>query len=159
MNKISHLLILFLFVFLCEKDKVVAQVAHSASYISKAWDTLTGLGSKLKTILNTTNYVATDATTKVATSISLSISQWLNSSTLIDKLSTAGSKKFAIFDASVEEAKGIVSDTDQNALVTDIKVTDTSDVIDHAFDTENAASLTLLTFTATLRLSCGSSPK
>lgn len=34
MNKISHLLILFLFVFLCEKDKVVAQVAHSASYIS-----------------------------------------------------------------------------------------------------------------------------
>lgn len=119
-------------------------VYGSASYISKAWDTLAGLGSKLKTILNTTNYVDTDATTKVATSIGLSISQWLNSSTLIDKLSSGGSKKFAIFDASVEDAKGIVSDTDQNALVTDIKVTDTSDVIDHAFDTENAASLTLL---------------
>ena len=119
-------------------------VYGSASYISKAWDTLTGLGSKLKTILNTTIYDSTNAATTVSTSIGLSISQWLNSSTLIDKLSTAGSKKFAIFDASVEEAKGIVSDTDQNALVTDIKVTDTSDVIDHAFDTENAASLTLL---------------
>ena len=119
-------------------------VYGSASYISKAWDTLAGLGSKLKTILNTTSYVATDATTKVATSIGLSISQWLNSSTLIEKLSTAGSKKFAIFDASVEEAKGIVNDEFQDELVTDIKVTDTSDVIDHAFDSENAASLTLL---------------
>ena len=34
MNKFSQILILFLFIFLCETDKVVSQVAHSASYIS-----------------------------------------------------------------------------------------------------------------------------
>ena len=119
-------------------------VYGSASYISKAWDTLTGLGSKLKTILNTTIYDNTNVTTKVSTSIGLSISQWLYSSTLIDKISALGSNKFAIFDSSVEDAKGIVSDPAQDALVTDIKVTDTSDVIDHAFDSGNAASLTLL---------------
>jgi len=115
-------------------------VYGSASYISKAWDSLVGFGSKLKTILNTTNYVADSAITKAATSIGLNISQWLNSSTLIDKISSQGSSKFAIFDASVEEAKDIVA----NALVTDIKVTDTSAVIDNAFDAENAASLTML---------------
>ena len=51
--------------------------------------------------------------------------------------------KFAIFDASVEDAKDIVA----NDLVTDIKVTDTSAVIDSAFDKENnlpSASFTLL---------------
>ena len=119
-------------------------VFGSASYISKAWDTLVGLGSKLKTVLNTTNYVDTSAITKASTSIGLSISQWLNSSTLIDKISNLGSNKFAIYDASVEDAKNIVADAAQDALVTDIKVTDTSAVIDNAFDTENAASLTLL---------------
>ena len=34
MNKFSQILILFLFIFLCQTDKVVSQVAHSASYIS-----------------------------------------------------------------------------------------------------------------------------
>ena len=34
MNKFSQTLILFLFIFLCETDKIVSQVAHSASYIS-----------------------------------------------------------------------------------------------------------------------------
>ena len=34
MNKFFQTLILFLFIFLCETDKVVSQVAHSASYIS-----------------------------------------------------------------------------------------------------------------------------
>ena len=34
MNKFSQTLILFLLVFLCETDKIVSQVAHSASYIS-----------------------------------------------------------------------------------------------------------------------------
>ena len=34
MNKFSQILIIFLFIFLCETDKVVSQVAHSASYIS-----------------------------------------------------------------------------------------------------------------------------
>ena len=34
MNKFSQILILFLFIFLCETDKLVSQVAHSASYIS-----------------------------------------------------------------------------------------------------------------------------
>ena len=116
-------------------------VYGSASYISKAWDTLTGLGSKLKTILNTTIY---DNTQIVSTSIGLSISQWLNSSTLIDKLSTGGSKKFAIFDASVEDAINIVSDSVQNGMVEDIKVTDTSAVIDNSFDVGNEASKTLL---------------
>ena len=119
-------------------------VYGSASYISKAWDSLVGFGSKLKTILNTTNYDNTSAITKAATSIGLNISQWLNSSTLIDKISAQGSNKFAIFDASVEDAKDIVADPAQDALVTDIKVTDTSAVIDNAFDTANAASLTLL---------------
>jgi hypothetical protein len=119
-------------------------VYGSASYISKAWDSLVGFGSKLKTILNTTQYDPSSAITKAATSISLNISQWLNSSTLIDKISAQGSNKFAIFDASVEEAKGIVGNAAQNALVTDLKVTDTSAVIDQAFDTANAASLTLL---------------
>ena len=122
-------------------------VYGSASYISKAWDTLTGLGSKLKTIINTTIYdasIGATAATKVATSIGLSISQWLNSSTLIDKLSTDESKKFAIFDATVEDAKNIVSDSVQDAMVTDIKVTDTSAVIDNSFDLGNEASKTLL---------------
>jgi len=119
-------------------------VYGSASYISKAWDSLVGFGSKLKTILNTTQYDPTSAFTKAATSIGLNISQWLNSSTLIDKISAQGSNKFAIFDASVEDAKGIVADAAQNDLVTDIKVTDTSAIIDQAFDTANAASLTLL---------------
>ena len=123
------------------------RVYGSASYISKAWDSLVGFGSKLKTILNTTQYDSTSAITKAATSIGLNISQWLNSSTLIEKISAQGSNKFAIFDASVEDAQNIVADAAQNALVTDIKVTDTSAVIDHAFDTQNnlaSASLTLL---------------
>ena len=34
MNKFSQTLILFLFIILCETDKIVSQVAHSASYIS-----------------------------------------------------------------------------------------------------------------------------
>jgi len=34
MNKFSQILIIILFIFLCETDKVVSQVAHSASYIS-----------------------------------------------------------------------------------------------------------------------------
>ena len=119
-------------------------VFGSASYISNAWDTLVGLGSKLKTVLNTTNYVDTSAITKASTSIGLSISQWLNSSTLIDKISDQGSNKFAIYDASVEDAKNIVADAAQNDLVTDIKITDTSAIIDHSFDAENSASLTLL---------------
>ena len=34
MNKFSQILILILFIFLCETDKVVAQVVHSSSYIS-----------------------------------------------------------------------------------------------------------------------------
>ena len=34
MNKFYQTLFLFLFFFLCETDKVVLQVAHSASYIS-----------------------------------------------------------------------------------------------------------------------------
>ena len=34
MNKFTQILIIILFIFLCETDKVVSQVAHSASYIS-----------------------------------------------------------------------------------------------------------------------------
>ena len=34
MNKFSQILILFLFIFLCQTDKVVSQVAHSPTYIS-----------------------------------------------------------------------------------------------------------------------------
>ena len=118
------------------------KVYGSASYISKAWDTLTGLGSKLKTILNTTPYVNTN---RVATSIGLSISQWLNSSTLLDKFDSSASKMFAVYDASIAEASDIVSDNNQTLKVSDIKIRETSAVIDSSFDLGNEASLELLT--------------
>ena len=114
------------------------EVYGSASYISKAWDTLVGIGSKLKSVLNTTTY--SDAS-KVATSIGLSISQWLSSSSVLSKIT---GQKFAITNASVADASGIIGDNAQDGVVSDIKIQDTSAVIDAAFDTANASSMTIL---------------
>jgi len=114
------------------------EVYGSASYISKAWDTLVGIGSKLKSVLNTTSFLDTS---KVATSIGLSISQWLNSSSLLSKIT---GQKFAITNASVADASGIIGDNTQDDVVSDIKIQDTSAVIDAAFDTANASSMTIL---------------
>jgi hypothetical protein len=113
-------------------------VYGSASYISKAWDTLVGLGSKLKSVLNTTTYIDAD---KISTSIGLSISQWLSSSSVLSKIT---GQKFAIHGASLEDASGILGDGPQSAIVSNIKVQDTSAVVDAAFDTANASSLAVL---------------
>ena len=114
------------------------KVYGSASYISKAWDTLAGLGSKLKTILNTTVY---NSGNNVSTSIGLSISQWLNSSTLLDKIDSVGSKMFAIYDASIKEAINILDiNSGQAALVSDIKIRETSAAIDSSLDAVPGAS-------------------
>ena len=114
------------------------EVYGSASYISKAWDTLVGIGSKLKTVLNTTTY--SDAN-KIATSIGLSMSQWLSSSSLLSKIT---GKEFAISNASVEDAASIIDDPTQVAVVSNIKIQDTSAVIDGAFDSANASQLAIL---------------
>jgi len=115
-------------------------VYGSASYISKAWDTLVGLGSKLKSVLNTTNY---ESANKLTTSIGLSISQWLSSSSVLDKITEAG-RKFAIYNATVDDASSIISDVNQNSVVSNIKIQDTAAVIDAAFDTANASTLAVL---------------
>jgi hypothetical protein len=114
------------------------EVYGSSSYISKAWDTLVGLGSKLKTVLNTTSY---DPLSKIATSIGLSISQWLSSSSVLSKIT---GQKFAIHSASLSDADAILSDNTQSNVVTNIKIQDTSAVVDAAFDTANASSLAVL---------------
>ena len=116
-------------------------VYGSASYISKAWDTLVGLGSKLKSVLNTTTYDDDSVADKISTSIGLSISQWLSSSSVLSKIT---GKQFAIHGASLEEASGILTDTNQNDIVSNIKIQDTSAVVDAAFDTANASSLAVL---------------
>ena len=116
-------------------------VYGSASYISKAWDTLVGLGSKLKSVLNTTTYDDDNVADKISTSIGLSISQWLSSSSVLSKIT---GKQFAIHGASLEEASGILTDTNQNDIVSNIKIQDTSAVVDAAFDTANASSLAVL---------------
>lgn len=116
-------------------------VYGSASYISKAWDTLVGLGSKLKSVLNTTTYDDDSVADKISTSIGLSISQWLSSSSVLSKIT---GKQFAIHGASLEDASGILTDTNQNDIVSNIKVQDTSAVVDAAFDTANASSLAVL---------------
>jgi hypothetical protein len=116
-------------------------VYGSASYISKAWDTLVGLGSKLKSVLNTTTYDDDSVAEKISTSIGLSISQWLSSSSVLSKIT---GQKFAIHGASLEDASGILGDGPQSAIVSNIKVQDTSAVVDAAFDTANASSLAVL---------------
>jgi len=114
----------------------------SASYISKAWDSLVGLGSKVKSILNTTTY---SGASKVATSIGLSMSQWLNSSSVIGKITDPG-KKFAIHDATVADAGTILSDSAQNDVVMNIKVQDTAGTIDDAFDTNPATATSSISY-------------
>ena len=112
----------------------------SASYISKAWDSLVGLGSKVKSILNTTTY---SGASKVATSIGLSMSQWLNSSSVIGKIT---GQKFAIHDATVADAGTILSDSAQNDVVMNIKVQDTAGTIDDAFDTNPATATSSISY-------------
>lgn len=112
----------------------------SASYISKAWDSLVGLGSKVKSILNTTTY---SDVSKVATSIGLSMSQWLNSSSVIGKIT---GQKFAIYDATVADTETILSDNAQNLVVTNIKIQDTAGTIDDAFDTNPATATSSISY-------------
>ena len=112
-------------------------VYGSASYITKAWDVLSGLGSKLKTIYNTTTtFSANDI---LGTSINLSITQWLNSSSLLSKFG-ASNKNFTLYDATVSDTRLILDDINQSSLIKNIKVKDNAESVDVAFD-DNLAVL------------------
>jgi hypothetical protein len=96
----------------------------SASVISQTWDTLSGLGDKISKIINAGSNV-----------ISLKFSQWINYSDLRDKLILGSSSvDFSVTDASVSD----FSDLDTDPNVKDIKIVDTSDVLD------DTSSLTVL---------------
>jgi hypothetical protein len=88
----------------------------SGSVISQAWDTLTGLGEKITSVLK----VGGDA-------IGLKFSQWLSYADLRDKLlSVTPAVEFTVSDASVSN----VSDLDADVNVKEIQIVDTSDVLD-----------------------------
>jgi hypothetical protein len=88
----------------------------SGSVISQAWDTLTGLGEKITSVLK----VGGDT-------IGLKFSQWLSYADLRDKLlSVTPAVEFTVSDASVSN----VSDLDADVNVKEIQIVDTSDVLD-----------------------------
>ena len=117
-----------------DKHIQAINVYGTSTYISKAWDVLSGLGSKLKTIYNTTS-LSTSLTSanKIATSINLNISQWLSSSSLLSKFGV-NNQNFTVYDATIADASLIISDSAQASLIKNIQVEDNAESIDAAFD-------------------------
>ena len=119
-------------------------VYGTASYISKAWDVLSGIGSQLKNIYNTTTLAASSVADKINTSINLSVTQWLSSSNLLSKLAESVNKNFTIYDASISNAALIMGGSN-SSLIKNIKIQDNAESIDAAFGNGTVGSDELLT--------------